>query len=101
MLGQFTCRWRNEYLTSLREQAAKGSKTSNVNAKFKVGDIIILKNDSVPRAFWKLARVEELLNGRVGFVRTAIVSVLRGTSCNSNQRLRRPIQHLIPTEVQP
>ena len=35
-VGQFTCRWRNEYLTSLCEQAAKGSKTSNVNAKFKV-----------------------------------------------------------------
>ena len=101
LLEQFTCRWRNEYLTSLREQAAKGWKTSNVNAKFKVGDIVILKNDSVPRAFWKLARVEELLNGRGGFVRAAIVSVPRGTSCNSNQRLRRPIQHLIPTEVQP
>ena len=101
LLGQFTCRWRNEYLTSLQEQAAKGSKTSNVNAKFKVGDIVILKNDLVPQAFWKLARVEELLKGQDGFVRTAIVSVLRGTSCNSNQRLRRPIQHLIPAEIQP
>ena len=99
--GQFTCGWRNEYLTSLHEQAAKGSKTSNVNAKFKVGDIVILKNDLVPQSFWKLARVEELLKGQDGFVRTAIVSVLHGTSCNSNQRLRRPIQHLIPTEVQP
>ena len=59
------------------------------------------KNDLVPWAFWKLARVEELLNGRDGFVRAAIVSVPRGTSFNSNQRLRRPIQHLIPTEVQP
>ena len=38
---------------------------------------------------------------QAGFVRAAIVSVLRGTSCNFNQRLRRPIQHLIPTEVQP
>ena len=31
LLGQFTRRWRNEYLTSLREQAAKGSRAHNVN----------------------------------------------------------------------
>ena len=101
LLSQFTRRWRNEYLTSLREQFAKGSSGRDVNAKFKVGDIVILKNDSVARAFWKLAKVEELLPGRDGTVRAAIVTVPRGASSNSNQRLRRPIQHLIPTEVQP
>lgn len=101
LLSQFTRRWRNEYLTSLREQVTKGSSERNVNAKFKVGDVVILKNDSVARAFWKLAKVEELLLGRDGTVRAAIVTVPRGTSSNSNQRLRRPIQHLIPTEVKP
>ena len=99
LLGQFTRRWRNEYLTSLREQVAKGSSVRDANAKLKVGDIVILKNDSVARAFWKLAKVEELLPGRD---RTAaVITVLHRTSSNSNQRLRRPIQHLIPTEVQP
>ena len=101
LLSQFTRRWRNEYLTSLHEQVTKGSSERNVNAKCKVGDVVILKNDSVARAFWKLAKVEELLTGRDGNVRAAIVTVPRGASSNSNQRLRRPIQHLIPTEVQP
>ena len=71
----------------------------SVNAKIKVGDIVILKNDSVARAFWKLAKVEKLLPGRDGLVRAAELTVPRGTSSNSTQRLRRPIQHLIPTEV--
>ena len=101
MLSQFTRRWRNEYLTSLREQFAKGPSGRDVNAKFKVGDVVILKNDSDARAFWKLAKVEELLPGRDGTVRAAIVTVPRGASSNFNQRLRRPIQHLIPTKVQP
>lgn len=101
LLSQFTRRWRNEYLTSLHEQVTKGSSERNVNAKCKVGDVVILKNDSAARAFWKLAKVEELLTGRDGNVRAAIVTVPRGASSNSNQRLRRPIQHLIPTEVQP
>ena len=101
LLSQFTRRWRNEYLTSLREQVAKGSSERNVNAKFKVGDVVILRNDSAARAFWKLAKVEELLPRRDGTVRAAVVTVLRGTSSNSNQRFRRPIQHLIPIELKP
>ena len=99
LLSQFTRRWRNEYLTSLREQVAMGSSARDVNAKFKVGDVVILKNDSVARAFWKFAKVEQLLPGRDGSVRAAILTVPRGTSSTSNQRLRRPIQQLIPTEV--
>nr|XP_058947749.1 uncharacterized protein LOC131775653 [Pocillopora verrucosa] len=99
LLSQFTRRWRNEYLTSLREQVAMGSSACDVNAKFKVGDVVILKNDSVARAFWKLAKVEQLLPGGDGSVRAAILTLPRGTSSTSNQRLRRPIQQLIPTEV--
>ena len=99
LLSQFTRRWRNEYLTSLHEQVAMGSSACDVNAKFKVGDVVILKNDSVARAFWKLAKVEQLLPGGDGSVRAAILTLPRGTSSTSNQRLRRPIQQLIPTEV--
>ena len=47
LLSQFTRQWRNEYLTSLRKQAAKGSSVRDVNAKFKVRDAVILKNDCV------------------------------------------------------
>lgn len=85
-------------MTSLREQAATEYSARDVNAKYKIGDIVILKNDSVPRAFWKLGKVEELLLGQDGIVRAAVVTVSRGMSSN-NQRLRRPIQHLIPIEV--
>ena len=98
LLGQVTCRWRSEFLTSLRKQAATGSSARDVNAKYKIGDIVILKNDSVPRAFWKLGKAEELLPGRHGIVRAAVVTISRGMSSN-NQRLRRPIQHLIRIEV--
>ena len=100
LLGQFTRQWRNEYPTSLYEPVTIGSSERNVNVKFKVGDIMILKNDSVAQAFWKLAKVEELLPGHNGAVQAAIVTVPHGTSSNSNQRLRQLIQHLIPTEVQ-
>ena len=62
-----------------------------------VGDIVILKSDSWNRMFWKLAKVEELLPGRDGFVRAAIVKV-----ANSDKRpclMRRSVKHLYPIEV--
>ena len=98
LLGQFTRQWRNEYLTSLREHATKNAKRDNDNIGVKVGDIVILKNDTVRRSFWKLAKLEELHPGRDGKVRAATVKVT-GANGNSIQRLRRPIQHVIPLEV--
>ena len=56
---------------------------------------------AVAPAFWKLAKVEELLPGRDGTVRAAIVTIPRGTSSNPSHHLRQPIHHLIPTEVKP
>lgn len=46
LLGQFTHRWQNKYLTSLAKQVAKDSTARDVIAKFKVGDVVILKNNS-------------------------------------------------------
>jgi hypothetical protein len=31
-----------------------------------VGDIVVIKNESVPRVFWKLAKVEELMKNDDG-----------------------------------
>jgi hypothetical protein len=31
-----------------------------------VGDIVVIKNESVPRDFWKLAKVEELMKNDDG-----------------------------------
>ena len=57
----------------------------------------MLRNDSTSRSFWKLATVEELLPGRDGKIRAAIV---RTTDKSLKpQTLRRVIEHLIPLEV--
>ena len=56
------------------------------------------ENDSTSRAFWKLAKVEELLPGNVGKIRAAIVKVPRING--KSQLLKRVVQHLIPIEVQ-
>ena len=62
-----------------------------------MGDIVLLKNDSSTRVFWKLARVEELISGADGKIRAAIVK--GGNSERRSAYLRRVVQHLIPIEV--
>ena len=41
----------------------------------KVGDIVILKDDSVPRNCWKLARVKPIYPDADGYVRKVKVAV--------------------------
>ena len=96
LLHQFTKQWRNEYLTSLRERNA--DKRGADQVPISVGDIVILKNESSPRLFWKVARVEELLPGRDNVIRSARICVL-SESNKKTMLLRRPVQHLIPLEV--
>jgi hypothetical protein len=96
VLRQLTTRWRREYLTSLREQSTIKSKSSKSREVAK-GDVVIIKADSTPRAFWRLAIIEELLPGADGKVRAAI---LRVSGENGKVHItRRAIQHLVPIEV--
>jgi hypothetical protein len=98
LLRQFTRQWRKEYLTGLREHSAKANPGSRPT--LNVGDVVILRDDSTKKGFWKLAKIEELFEGRDGHVRAAAVRTVRGQgSGQATQVLRRPIQYLIPLEV--
>jgi hypothetical protein len=94
LLEQFTKFWKREYLLNLREHHAN-KKCQKPGVSVEVGDIVILRNDSTNRVFWKLAIVQELLPGSDGQVRAAVVRVAGERS----QTLRRSIKHLIPIEV--
>jgi len=97
LINQFTQRWRKEYLLSLREKhSIKGGKQTG-NQHVKVGDVVILKNDSTKRVFWKMGIVESLLIGQDGCTRAAIVKVANAEK--SPKRLKRSIKHLFPLEV--
>ena len=60
-----------------------------------VGDVVVV-HDEKPRGFWKLARVEEVIPGRDGQIRGAVVRVISGENASV---LRRPLQKLYPLEV--
>jgi hypothetical protein len=94
VLKNFTTQWKKDYLLSLRESSKAQSRGAEI---ISVGDIVVLKNESTARIFWKLAKVEELITSKDNIVRSAKVGVLNDS--NKKIQLRRPIQHLVPLEI--
>ncbi|GBM04327.1 hypothetical protein AVEN_168147-1 [Araneus ventricosus] len=71
LMRSFWTRWKNEYLLNLR--SAHSSLVKN-SSPFKVNDVILIKDDHLPRNFWKLGRIIELLPGRDGKVRVCKIT---------------------------
>ena len=84
--------WHREYLSSLREQSCKS--LGRGAAVIKVGDVVVIGEDVVPRQRWRLGIVIELIKSNDELVRGAKVKV--GKTRNV---IRRPIKCLYPTEV--
>ena len=94
LLDGFWSRWRKEYLLELRE-AHRHHKSSG-EPQLTEGDIVVVYSDDQPQSFWKLGRIEKILQGADGQRRAATVRVSRN-GCTST--LNHPIQHLYLLEV--
>lgn len=95
LADEFWRRWRREYLASLQLRQKWLSPMPNV----KVGDVVLLHDDTAPRAEWSLARVTEVFPSRDGLVRS--VKVLLAATLDARGRpiapasvLTRPVHKL-------
>ena len=88
IIEHFWKRWKNDYLTSLREfHKAYG----NNNQRIKVGDVVLVHDES-PRMLCKMAVVTDLVRGNDGLVRAAKIRM-------KNTETSRPIVKLYPLEI--
>jgi hypothetical protein len=85
-------RWHREYLLQLRNYHEVG-RPARQGPKFKLGDIILLQEERMPRHMWKKVRIEELLRGRDGQIRTVSLCHLDRT------KISRPVQVVISMEI--
>ena len=92
MLDGFWSRWRKEYLLELREVHHHHRSSGEPQL---TGDIVVYSDDQ-PQSFWRLGRIEKVLQGADGQWWAATVRVSKN-GCTST--LNRPIQHLYPLEV--
>ena len=96
LLNHFQKQWQLGYLLDLRESnrqqcsSSSGDDATTINT----GDVLLQEDN--PRAFWRLARVKQLIIGLDGRVRAAILAVSSGDGQTS--AFQRPIQLLYPLE---
>ena len=87
--------WQKDCSLSLREIRGLIQPTSNTRP-VKEGEVVILREEGIEKCLWPLSRVTEVINGRDRAIRTPQIQLSRGDRKIS---LRRPIQHLIPLEI--
>ena len=94
-LNHFWRRWRQEYLVELREAHRFNSGSSE--SSIAVNDLVMLHDESQPRGFWKLAKIENLIIGSDGRIRGATVRV--SSKDGTTTTLQRPLSLLYPLEI--
>jgi hypothetical protein len=73
VLTHFWKRWKQEYLTQLREyHRPREAKGPSVNK----GDVVVIAEDNVKRLNWNIGQIEKLLTGRDGNTRAVVVRTI-------------------------
>ena len=87
--------WRNEYLLSLRERYSMfhRKEKNQIDSIPQVGQVVIIKEERIPRRYWKLGRIERLNISSDGEVRSADIYL------PGNRNLQRSIKLLYPLEI--
>ena len=83
-LNLFWSRWSNEYLRLLPAVVPH----SKVQGDLKLGSLVLIKEDHVPKISWPLGRVIELHRGKDGIVRSVTLRTAKGVLKRSVQCLR-------------
>ena len=97
LVNQFWLRWRKEFLLSLQRR----QKWVNPQRNMQVGDIVLIREDNVPRNCWRTARIDEVYASDDGLVRKVKIVVSDPSLTKEGKRFRamtifeRPIQKLV------
>lgn len=83
MMQGFWKRWSSEYLNTLLNRP----KWNRVTENFRVGDLVIIKEDNLPPARWSLGRIERVVTGPDELVRSVALRTQFGL-------IKRPIVKL-------
>lgn len=95
LLEHFWKRWFNEYLVGLRE--FHHCRTKRDPNEAKVGDVVLIDDESLARSKWRLGEITELIESSDGRKRGAVLRIISKKGKPST--LWRPVQRLFPLEV--
>ena len=69
-------RWQKEYLAELRQSHA-AAKVSNMSKIIAPGDVVLVRNENLPRGSWKLGKVTGVTAGKDNQVCTTHTEIIK------------------------
>jgi hypothetical protein len=81
----FWRRWKNEYMANLQ----KRQKWVKPRRNIQIDDVVLVKDDTVPRCEWPLGKVTEITETKDGLVRSAKIEL------SDKKVVCRPIHQLV------
>ena len=75
LLPDYKKRWITEYLTDLREFQRSNNRV--LAKQLKIGDIVLIEEDGLPRSRWRLCKVHEVFISKDGYVRGCKLRVMK------------------------
>ena len=94
-LNHFWTIWSNEYLQSLREKHILKMRPikGEVTRIPRVGEVVIIKEEGLPRGRWKLAKIKNLIKSELdGLIRAVNLVMANGKT------IKRPVRFIYPME---
>lgn len=97
LTNEFWSRWKKEFLLSLQTR----QKWTRPRKNLQVNDIVIVKDDDIPRNQWKMGRVIEAIPDQDGLVRKVMLDIaspsltLEGKRNQQLSTLERPVHKLV------
>ena len=97
LVNEFWTRWRKEFLLTLQTR----QKWTRSRRDVQVNDIVIIKDDNLPRSSWPLGRIQRVNQSSDGRVRSALVYLAEkdldsiGKRQSAPRFLERPIRKLV------
>ena len=89
----------NRFTTSLSERHLSRNLPKD-GRQPKVGEVVLIKHDILPRGQWKIGRVTEVTPGPDGVIRRVILKLPYTDKKNGSDELRRPPRLLVPLECE-
>ena len=91
LVNHFWHLWRNDYLLSLRERNFTHKQRASVDAVPQPGDVVTIK-DQLPRSQWKMGKIDRVIKGKDGRIRSAFVRL------TNRKLIQRPLKLIYPIE---
>ena len=99
VLTHFWNRFSTQYLSSLSERHFSRNLPKS-GRQPKVGEVVLVKHDVLPRGCWKIAKVVKVTPGPDGVVRRVELRLPISEHRNTHETMYRPPRLLVPLECE-